>query len=88
MTVWCHRQPLHLRAASCGAALKGVGADKAKRRWTNPQKVTRQREFLQSDDHQLEDIRTARLEQGYCNFSWFFTSHMCAQVPRRQFERQ
>jgi pentapeptide MXKDX repeat protein len=74
------------RAASCGAVLKGIGAGKAKRRWTNPQKVTRQREFLQSDATNWRTFRKARLEEGHCNFSLCSTSHICAQISRRQFE--
>src|ERR1700686_5852716 len=53
-------------------------------RWTNSQKVARQRRILAvlslptggpSERHNLEE--------GSCNFPWCVTSHVCAQVPRR-----
>ena len=46
-------------------------------------------ELLRTYDYQLEGSSEKRnLEEGSCNFPRYFTSHVCAQVRRRQFERE
>src|ERR1700736_3459501 len=58
-------------------------------RWTNSQKVARRRRILAVLSLPTgEPSERRNLEEGSCNFPRYFTSHVCAQVRRRQFERE